>query len=97
MIVSLDSSANGNLLMFFISGFKFDGHSDPMAIMSSTNTSSVSHSVEANDTESWSDQIRNAMNVNGGDLEHATNADYFLHFLTFGWKVFTLFYYSYCK
>ncbi len=56
-----------------------------MVIMS---TSIVSHSsVEASDTESWSDQIRNAMNVNGGDIEHATNADYFLHFLTFGWKV----------
>ena len=39
------------------------------------------------DTTSWGDQFRNAMNVNGGDLESATHLDYFMHFMTFGFKV----------
>ena len=38
-------------------------------------------------TATWGDQFRNAMNVNGGDLETATHLDYFMHFLTFAWKV----------
>ncbi|XP_070581172.1 sodium/calcium exchanger 2-like isoform X2 [Ptychodera flava] len=36
---------------------------------------------------SWGQQFREAMNVNGGDVETATAVDYILHFLTFGWKV----------
>ena len=28
-----------------------------------------------------------AMNVNGGDIENASTADYIMHFLTFGFKV----------
>ena len=39
------------------------------------------------DTNTWGDQFRNAMNVNGGDLESATTLDYFMHFATFAWKV----------
>ena len=39
------------------------------------------------DTNTWGDQFRNAMNVNGGDLESATTMDYFMHFCTFAWKV----------
>ena len=39
------------------------------------------------DTSTWGDQFRNAMNVNGGDIENATTTDYVMHFLTFGWKV----------
>ncbi|XP_045213342.1 sodium/calcium exchanger 3-like isoform X2 [Mercenaria mercenaria] len=35
----------------------------------------------------WVDQFKDAMNVNGGDLETATFLDYVLHFLTFGWKL----------
>ncbi|KAI8500976.1 hypothetical protein Bbelb_210710 [Branchiostoma belcheri] len=31
--------------------------------------------------------FRDAMNVNGGDVENATTMDYVMHFLTFGWKV----------
>lgn len=38
-------------------------------------------------SSTWGDQFRNALNVNGGDLECATNMDYVMHFLTFGWKV----------
>ncbi|XP_050390892.1 sodium/calcium exchanger 3 isoform X2 [Patella vulgata] len=32
-------------------------------------------------------QFKNAMNVNGGDIEGATFVDYILHFLTFVWKI----------
>ena len=38
-------------------------------------------------TSSWVGQFRDAMNVNGGDIENATFVDYILHFITFGWKV----------
>ncbi|RDD45318.1 Sodium/calcium exchanger 3 [Trichoplax sp. H2] len=38
-------------------------------------------------SQSWGEQFTNAMTVNGGDVENATGMDYFLHFLTFGWKV----------
>ena len=27
------------------------------------------------------------MSVNGGDVENATSMDYFMHFVTFAWKV----------
>lgn len=37
--------------------------------------------------ESWLSQIRDSMNVNGGDVANATTSDYVMHFLTFGWKV----------
>ena len=36
---------------------------------------------------SWGQQFKEALNVNGGEVEAASNLDYFLHFLTFGWKV----------
>lgn len=38
--------------------------------------------------DTWASQLKDAMNVNGGDLENATWGDYLMHFLTFGWKVF---------
>lgn len=34
----------------------------------------------------WSQQIKDALTVNGGDVENATNTDFLLHFLSFGWK-----------
>lgn len=37
--------------------------------------------------ETYLGQIRDALNVNGGDLENASGSDYVLHFFTFGWKV----------
>ncbi|KAK4011358.1 hypothetical protein OUZ56_020474 [Daphnia magna] len=37
--------------------------------------------------DSWTSQIKDAMNVNGGDIENATTCDYVMHFLTFGWKI----------
>eukprot|EP00057_Strongylocentrotus_purpuratus_P018304 XP_011672778.1 PREDICTED: sodium/calcium exchanger 3 isoform X3 [Strongylocentrotus purpuratus] len=36
---------------------------------------------------SYADQFRDAMNVNGGDVESATLFDYVMHFMTFGFKV----------
>ena len=39
------------------------------------------------ESQAWGAQIRDAMNVNGGDIENATSCDYFMHFLTFPWKV----------
>ncbi|XP_078609658.1 sodium/calcium exchanger 3-like isoform X6 [Branchiostoma floridae x Branchiostoma japonicum] len=38
-------------------------------------------------SSTWGGQFRDAMNVNGGDVENATTMDYVMHFLTFGWKV----------
>jgi len=38
-----------------------------------------------NDT--WAQQIKDAMVVNGGDVENATAGDYVMHFLTFGFKL----------
>ena len=40
--------------------------------------------------ETWAQQLKDAMVVNGGDLENATIGDYVMHFLTFGFKVYTL-------
>uniref|UniRef100_T1E1A7 Putative Na/Ca exchanger n=1 Tax=Cupiennius salei TaxID=6928 RepID=T1E1A7_CUPSA len=37
-------------------------------------------------SETWAEQFRSALTVNGGDIENATTGDYVLHFLTFGWK-----------
>lgn len=37
--------------------------------------------------ETWAQQLKDAMNVNGGDVENATGADYVMHFLTFGFKI----------
>ncbi|CAN8003002.1 unnamed protein product [Ixodes hexagonus] len=39
------------------------------------------------DSETWVGQMKDAMNVNGGDIENATAVDYVMHFVTFGWKV----------
>merc|ERR1711994_121070 len=37
--------------------------------------------------ETWAQQIKDAMVVNGGDIEGASTADYIMHFLTFGFKL----------
>ena len=39
------------------------------------------------ESATWGEQFKQAMNVNGGDIENATNLDYVMHFLTFFWKV----------
>ena len=38
-------------------------------------------------SDSWGAQFREAMSVNGGDVESATTLDYVMHFFTFAWKV----------
>ena len=41
--------------------------------------------------QTWAEQIRCAVNVNGGDLASASRADYVIHVISFGWKlVFSL-------
>jgi len=37
--------------------------------------------------ETWAQQMKDAMVVNGGDVDNATTADYIMHFLTFPFKV----------
>lgn len=37
--------------------------------------------------ETWMQQLKDAMVVNGGDIENATTGDYVMHFLTFGFKL----------
>ncbi|KAG0730061.1 Sodium/calcium exchanger 2 [Chionoecetes opilio] len=37
--------------------------------------------------ETYLSQVKDALNVNGGDIENASGMDYVLHFLTFGWKI----------
>lgn len=37
--------------------------------------------------ETWAQQLKDAMNVNGGDVENASAGDYVMHFLTFGFKI----------
>ncbi|XP_069953412.1 sodium/calcium exchanger Calx isoform X5 [Cherax quadricarinatus] len=44
------------------------------------------HSLQVHH-ETYIGQIKDALNVNGGDLENASGMDYFMHFLTFGWKI----------
>ena len=51
-------------------------------------TFAVNVNVDAMRVEkvTWGDQFRNALNVNGGDVDNATHTDYVMHVLTFGWK-----------
>jgi hypothetical protein len=35
----------------------------------------------------WRQQLYEAMNVNGGDVENAKLMDYVMHFFSFPWKV----------
>ena len=44
------------------------------------------HAVEIQ-RQTWGEQIKEALTVNGGDVENATNMDYVMHFVTFFWKV----------
>ena len=39
------------------------------------------------DSGTWGQQLQDAMNVNGGDIENATTMDYIMHFLTFIFKI----------
>ena len=37
--------------------------------------------------ETWAQQFKDAMIVNGGDVENASTGDYIMHLVTFGFKV----------
>lgn len=37
--------------------------------------------------DTWGKKFKEAMNVNGGDIENAAVFDYVMHFFTFGWKL----------
>jgi solute carrier family 8 (sodium/calcium exchanger) len=52
-----------------------------------TNTVNINIDAIKAEKVTWSDQFRNALNVNGGDVENASNTDYVMHFLTFPWKL----------
>lgn len=55
---------------------------DRLMVMTNTNLDAI-----AVHSETWGQQLRSALNVNGGDLANATTFDYVLHLLTFFWKV----------
>nr|XP_045601210.1 sodium/calcium exchanger 2-like isoform X3 [Procambarus clarkii] len=44
------------------------------------------HSLQVHH-ETYLSQIKDALNVNGGDIENASGMDYLMHFFTFGWKI----------
>jgi len=44
------------------------------------------HALELH-RQTWAEQIKTAMTVNGGDLNNATTLTYVLHFFSFFWKV----------
>lgn len=44
------------------------------------------HAIELH-RQTWVEQIKTAMTVNGGDLDNATTFTYVLHFFSFFWKV----------
>ncbi|KAK6626785.1 hypothetical protein RUM44_009262 [Polyplax serrata] len=55
---------------------------DKMMAMTSANLDSL-----AVCRKTWAAQMKDAMNVNGGQLEDATLGDYVLHLISFHWKV----------
>lgn len=48
-------------------------------------------------SESWAQQIKEAMLVNGGDIKNAKAFDYFLHFISFFWKVSSFVHHKYIR
>ena len=66
----------------FYRTIEFNSVLNRLADMTTANVDSMQVS-----NNTWISQIKDAMNVNGGDIENATTSDYVMHFLTFGWKV----------
>ena len=55
------------------------------------NMTNMNMDALAVESTTWAIQFRNALNVNGANVETATTMDYVMHILTFGWKlVFSL-------
>ena len=61
---------------------EFNGIMNKMMLMTNAN---VDELRVHNDT--WAQQIKDAMVVNGGDVDNASTADYVMHLLTFGFKL----------
>jgi len=51
------------------------------------NMTNLNMDALAVESTTWAIQIRNALNVNGANVDTATTMDYIMHVLTFGWKV----------
>ena len=61
---------------------EFNSIMNRLLVMTNTNVDSMR--VQ---NETWAQQLRDAMSVNGGDVENAAAGDYVMHFLTFGFKI----------
>ncbi|XP_053392824.1 sodium/calcium exchanger 2-like isoform X2 [Mercenaria mercenaria] len=61
---------------------EFDGFVSRIANLTNANLDSLRLQ-----RATWGKKFVEAMNVNGGDLEHASVFDYVMHFFTFGWKL----------
>lgn len=60
----------------------FDSVIDRLMLLTNINI----HAIELH-RQTWAEQIKTAMTVNGGDLDNATSLTYVLHFFSFFWKV----------
>lgn len=60
----------------------FDSVMDRVTMMTNANVDAIKVY-----SETWASQFKDAMNVNGGNVDGATTSDYVMHFLTFGWKI----------
>lgn len=60
----------------------FDSVIDRLMMLTNINI----HAIELH-RQTWAEQIKTAMTVNGGDLNNATTCTYVLHFFSFNWKV----------
>ena len=67
---------------YFLNYTEFNSVLSRMLVLTNTNVDEMR--VQ---NETWAQQLKDAMNVNGGDIENASAADYIMHFLTFGFKV----------
>lgn len=68
--------------MFTSLALDFDSVVDRLMLMTNINI----HALELH-RQSWAEQIKTAMTVNGGDLDNATAFTYTVHFFSFFWKV----------
>ena len=75
---------SAQLYLFFPHGSIAEFNSVLNKLMLMTNTNVDEMRVH---NETWAQQLKDAMNVNGGDIENASATDYVMHFLTFGFKV----------
>jgi len=61
---------------------EFNSVLNKMLLMTNANVDSMRVT-----SATWAQQLKDAMNVNGGDVENASTADYIMHFMTFGFKI----------